>query len=206
MGNGMILNVVYEYCTCFANVNDCFDSGTFSGIKPVLVGHLRDAFLQAIEAHDLTQAKFAELAGVSRSNITYFISGGAPRDELFRSIFTLWNNEATAAHLFRAHLRDEAERAGVDPANVGVGAYSTADLLAIEDDLHALRRLLIADPEVRPFIRKMAVDFKAAARNTVTFPHADEDRFSVAEDPSAYGKKAGEPKPVKTGKTRAKKR
>lgn len=140
------------------------------------------------------------MAGVSRSNITYFVNGGAPRDELFRRIFTLWNNDVTASHLFRAHLRDEAGRAGLDPTKLDAGSASTSELLCIEDDLHALRRLLIADPEVRPFIRKMAADFRAAHR-TVPYPKRVEfPAQEVAEAPAAYGEKKSPAKPAKKSK------
>lgn len=128
----------------------------------------------------MTQAKFAEIAKVSRSNITYFLRGGAPRDSLFQALFTVWQDMGTATTLFQAHVRDEAERGGLNPDLVNQGGVSVSELLTIEDDLHTLRRLLITDADVRPFIRKMAADARATA-------HAKTGVYPVIGENKAYG-------------------
>lgn len=126
-----------------------------------MMSPFRTAFLQALARHGMTQAGFAAAASVSRSNVTYFLGGGVPNDALFRAIFAVWNHAETAEYLFRAYVREEAARAGVTWAGETAGDLS--ELLAIEEDLHALRRMLVLDPAVRPYVRRLAEDCRAAA-------------------------------------------
>jgi len=68
----------------------------------------------------ITQRDWAERAGVDQSTVTRLVQGARPGPKLLKALCDKWRTPGIGKRLIAAYLRDEIDRAGINPDEIQI--------------------------------------------------------------------------------------